>query len=167
MSKGNQKAVFDTIKSLVGQANILTIPRAFIDLTGSLDAALFLSQSIYWSDKGQDGWFYKTYQEWTAETSLSEYQIRKAAKMLGKMDIIETAIKKANGNPTVHYRVDIAKLSDWFLKKLQKRKPKNFRNYPYRTEITTETTERVSNMTRYEWDKPYRDMVDQVEAQND
>jgi len=35
----NQKTVFATIKALVGQANILTIPRVFIDLTGAIEYA--------------------------------------------------------------------------------------------------------------------------------
>ncbi|MFH1076549.1 MAG: hypothetical protein V1753_06885, partial [Pseudomonadota bacterium] len=61
----NQKDIFNLIKALAGQANILTIPRAFIKFTGSVEAALLLSQIIYWGDRNPRGkWFYKSYREW-------------------------------------------------------------------------------------------------------
>lgn len=105
----NQKEAFTLIKNLTGQANILTIPRIFVDYTGSLEAALLLSQVIYWSDKGGsgDGWFFKTYHEWRDEICLTEYAVRKAANKLTDMGILETKIKKAKGSPTVHYRLKI------------------------------------------------------------
>ena len=123
------RRIFDVIKSLSGQSRILSIPRIFVDFTGSLDTALFLSQLIYWSDKGnEDGWFFKTYPEWETETTLSEYQVRKAANKLKKMGILNTIIKKAAGNPTVHYKLNINNFSDSFLKFLQKRNLKNSRD---------------------------------------
>jgi hypothetical protein len=100
------------IKKLTGQSNILTIPRAFVRYTGSVDCALFLSQVLHWSDKGQNGWFYKKYEEWEAEIGLSEYQIRKAANALKTMGILETKLKKANGAPTVHYFLKEPAFSD-------------------------------------------------------
>ena len=55
----NQQAMIELIKATSGQANILTIPRPYIEFMGSLDGGLFLSQLIYWSDRGgqDDGWF--------------------------------------------------------------------------------------------------------------
>lgn len=139
----NQKAVFATVKALVGQSNILTIPRVFVDFTGSLDKALFLSQALYWSDKGKDGWFYKSYREWQEETTLSEYQIRKAAKCLQAKGLLETKVKKADGTPVLHYRLIKEKLVSSIMKFLQGPPLKNSRNYPYKTKTTTETTEGV------------------------
>ena len=135
-----QKKIFNLIKELSGQSNILTIPRLFVDFTGSLDTALFLSQVIYWSDRGakSDGWFFKTYQDWTAEITLSEYQVRKSANTLKKLGILNTRIAKANGSPTVHYQLNIPKFSDSFLKFFKERNLKNLRNY--NTETTTEIT---------------------------
>lgn len=125
--KSNQQIVFDAIRSMTGQANILTIPRIFVDLVGDLETALFLSQVLYWSDKGsQDGgWFYKTYAEWEEEICLNEYKVRKAKNKLEEMGLIETKIKKANGNPTVHYRLKPKAFTDWFLKNLKKRTCEN------------------------------------------
>ena len=130
-----QKVIFEAIKAISGQSKILTIPRLFIDLTGSLESALLLSQCIYWSDKGQDGWFYKSYHEWKVEITLSEYQIRKAAKFLCNENILKTKLKKANGSPILHYKIDVDALIPWFLKKLQNPSLKNSRNIY--TEITT------------------------------
>ena len=108
------KEIYQTISQLVGQANILTIPREFIAYTGDLESALLLSQLIYWSERtsNPEGWIYKTYDDWEEETSLKEYSVRKARKKLEKMGILETKIKKVNGNPTLHYRINIEKLKN-------------------------------------------------------
>jgi len=118
-----QQKVFDVIQSLTGEKNLLVIPKIFVELIGDLESALFLSQLIYWSDKtkNKDGYVYKTYQEWEEEILLNEYKIRKARKRLEKLEILQTKIKKANGNPTVHYRIAPKALYDWLLKNLQKR----------------------------------------------
>ena len=46
ISVTKQGQVFSLIKSLVGQANLLTIPRLFIDYTDDLESALLLSQKF-------------------------------------------------------------------------------------------------------------------------
>ena len=116
-----QEQIYTAIKSLVGQANILTIPREFIDYTGDMKSALLLSQIIYWSDKTKrgDGFIYKTYAEWQEETGLNEYAIRKAANCLKSLGILETEVHKANGSPTVHYRLITSKFSVSFLQNLK------------------------------------------------
>jgi len=100
-----QKDIFTLIKQLTGQANVLTIPKAFILYTGSIEAALLLSQIIYWSDRGRrgDGWFWKSYKDWEDELCLSAKKLRKAVNVLKSMGIIKTKLQKANGNPTLHY----------------------------------------------------------------
>jgi len=138
-----QGQVFSLIKSLVGQANLLTIPRLFIDYTGDLESALLLSQIVYWSDKieRRDGFMYKTYSDWRTEIGLNEYSVRKAANHLKKMGILETEVHKANGNPTVHYRLIAERFSTSFLQYLQKQNLKKPRNENPNSEQTlTETT---------------------------
>lgn len=112
----SQKTVFLLIRELTGQSNVLTIPRAFVEYTGTLDAALLLSQILYWSDKGRNGWFYKTYAEWTDELVLSKYQVNKAVNILKNKGILETKIKRANGSPTLHYKLDIGLFTDSFIR---------------------------------------------------
>lgn len=144
----NHRQIIELIRSFTGQANVLTIPRVFVDYVGTVDGGLFLSQVLYWSDKSRDpkGWFYKTYAEWEEELGLSEYQIRKHVKRLSSMGILETKVKKANGNPTVHYRLKEREFSVSFLEFLQERKLRNFINESEEseetlTETTTETTD--------------------------
>uniref|UniRef100_A0A6M3JQI8 Uncharacterized protein n=1 Tax=viral metagenome TaxID=1070528 RepID=A0A6M3JQI8_9ZZZZ len=114
----NQKDIFSIIKQLAGQANILTIPRIFINFMGSLEGGLFLSQLLFWSDrtKNKYGWFWKTYKDWTSETCLTEYQVRKAAKFCEEMLFLKTKVKKANGNPTLHYKINMEAFINRFLK---------------------------------------------------
>jgi hypothetical protein len=142
-----REATLATIRTLTGQANILTIPREFINYTGSLDCALFLSQLLYWSDKAgrSDGFIYKSYEDWKTEIHLSEYEVRKAANKLKGLGILETKLKKANGSPTLHYRLDFDKFSESFLNFLQEQKQTNCENQTVEneeslTKITTDTT---------------------------
>ncbi len=101
----NQADVFLLIKELTGQGNILTIPRLFIEITGDVNSALLLSQLIYWQDKKNGEWVYKSYKEWTAEIGLSEKVVRRASKNLQEKGLIETKLKRANGSPTLHYKL--------------------------------------------------------------
>lgn len=58
--------------------------RVFVTLTGSVAAALMLSQAIYWSLRTKDpnGWFYKTQEEWEEETGLTRREQETARKQL-------------------------------------------------------------------------------------
>jgi hypothetical protein len=119
----NQKQIFAVMKSLTGQENILTIPRKLIDYTGSKDTALFLSQLIYWSDKGSDpDWIYKTIPEWKEEISLSRYALDKARKFLVGKGVLECKVRKIKGssNTSFHYRIDIEKFVESFMEFLEK-----------------------------------------------
>lgn len=113
----NQTYIISLIKSMSGQANILTIPRIYIDITdGDHLAALFLSQCIYWSDKGAKEWFYKSDREWEDELGLSHSQVSRIRKKLDP--IIKTQVKRANGAPTTHYMVDFRILTNLINEKL-------------------------------------------------
>ena len=80
----------------------------FRDLTGTVAAGLMLSQAYYWSDKtGEGGWFYKTADQWTEETSLSRKEQTNARKRLKQLDFWEEKLEKANGAPTLHYNLNI------------------------------------------------------------
>ncbi len=140
--------VIELIKTMTGQTNILTIPRMFIDLVGGdIITALFLSQCIYWSSKKDDGWFYKSSAEWREELSLSYYQIKRSSKALSR--VLQTKVHKANGTPTVHYKVDFEVLKEWILEFLENGYLKNSKNEIQKTkesltEITTEITTNTS-----------------------
>lgn len=149
-----QQEIFSLVADLGGSKNKIAISSTFCRVMGSLEGGMFLSQLLFWCDKGKDGeWFYKTYDEWNMETFLSEYQVRNLAKKCCKIGFLETKVAKANGNPTVHYRVDRLKFTDWFLKNLSFHSlissvsiVKKLKE-PY-TEITTEITTEISSAAK-------------------
>lgn len=123
----NRQDVSNLLYSVFGNANTIPVPAVFLELFEEYNTSVLLNQIIYWSDKTsrKDGYFYKTYQEWEEEIYLSEYQVRRSLKKLKELGFLETAVKKANGNPTVHYKLDIERFQEWLLKKLEERKGSN------------------------------------------
>lgn len=56
----------------------------FADIGGSANAGLFLSQAFYWSKRTgtNDGWFWKTQEEWEVEIKLSRREQEHVRKIL-------------------------------------------------------------------------------------
>ena len=119
MDNINKTSVFNLVQSMTGNTNVLVVPKVFLDLMGELQTATFLAQLVYWSGKGhrKDGYIYKTVAEWQSELYMSEYAVRKAKATLEEMNIITTKVVKANGNPTVHYKVNVETLVEMILQK--------------------------------------------------
>jgi uncharacterized phage protein (TIGR02220 family) len=149
-----KQEVFSIISQFTGQNNVITVNVTLVDFVGDLETGLFLSQVIYWSDRGtrKDGFFYKTDDEWHQEIMLSKYSVRKARKKLEEMGLLETKVKKANGNPTLHYRFSQNRFSEMFISFLRNRKNEiantkegSCENEISLTEITTETTSETNN----------------------
>ena len=138
----NKDQILSIIKSISGQANILTVPRLFVALTGDTTLAIMLSQLIYWSDRTtrSDGFVYKSAADWAIEVGASSYSVRK----FNQLPFIETKIIKANGSPTTHYRVRFDDLVNWFCRNQQMDLLKSTNGFVENgkslTEITTETT---------------------------
>src|SRR5690606_33376291 len=128
---------YEAIKALIaqtsGQKNILTIPKIYVELTGNFTTALLLNQIVFYSDKSKrdDGYFYKTYKEWEEEVLLTERQVRHSVNKLKKMGLVETKVMKANGSPTVHYKLNYDKLVDLILAKTQNQFLQNVRINSY------------------------------------
>lgn len=141
-----QQDVFNLIQAMTGENNLLATPRLFLQATGDLETGTFLAQLVYWSDKGKrgDGYIYKTMEEWSKEIFMSEYSIRKARKRLEDLGLLETIVKKANGNPTVHYKLLRKPLIDWLLKfrrnETEITQEQNFELKDSITELTAELT---------------------------
>lgn len=143
----NHKKIANIIKQMSGQANMITVPRIYIEFTGDLSTAVVLNQIVYWSDKTKrtDGFFYKTYKEWTEEICLTERQVRYAVKKLKEIGFLETELKKANGAPTVHYRLDYDKLLESILTKCQDGNSQNVGNDSDKSaESLTKTTQKIT-----------------------
>lgn len=112
--------ILGIIGEFSGQNNHLNIPVAFIKMTGDINQAILLNQIIYWSDRStrKDGYFYKSYPEWAEEIFLTKYQVTTAANKLKEKGLISTKLMKANGAPTLHYKVRSKSLYDWIVKYL-------------------------------------------------
>ncbi len=75
----NMTAIRDLLDSL---NRPIAFRRALVDLTGSVQAALMLSQAIYWQERvtREDGWWYKSIDEWQEETGLNRRRLETARK---------------------------------------------------------------------------------------
>lgn len=179
----NRDYISSIITQFSGQNNIIPIPVIYLKITEDYPSAALLNQMIYWSDRTnrKDGYFYKSYNEWFDELHLTEYQVRRATKKLKSLGFVSTTLKKANGAPTLHYKVHTKEVSEWILKKLKNRSLRNLRmdseeTQESLTETTTEiTTERRdtraresskfnnTNNSNSEHDSKYQEIVDMYE----
>ena len=113
-ASGNTVLSSDGAAATVRVVHLLDRPiafhRCFVEITGSITAALMLSQALYWQRRTKDpaGWWYKTRDEWTAETGMSRYEQEGARKKLRKLGILQ---EERRGIPAqLWYRVDEARL---------------------------------------------------------
>ncbi len=94
--------------------------RVFVTVSGSVNAALMLSQAIYWSRRTShaDKWFYKNREEWEDETGLSRSEQETARRKLVELGVL---FEKRQGMPAqLWFRVDLHALSE-ILKKVAPR----------------------------------------------
>ena len=84
--------------------------RIFARLTGSVHAALMLSQAVYWQNRAtsEDGWWWKTTDEWEEETGLSRREQDTARRILRSHSFWRE--ERRGIPPKVHYRLDGDKL---------------------------------------------------------
>ena len=108
----NQTDLINYIKYTSGQSRILSVPRIYVEITGSHRAGLFLSQCIFWSDRSylSDGWFYKSFKHWKEELILNQHAVETCVNRLSKLDLIETKLDMAAGANVTHYRVNFESL---------------------------------------------------------
>lgn len=91
------------------------------EFLGSVKAAIFMCQLIYWEGKQRDpnGWIYKTREEMTEETGMSRSEQETARASLREKGYLSE--KKAGIPCKVHYKINWKKFeeewTDWSLKK--------------------------------------------------
>jgi hypothetical protein len=95
-----------------GQKNTVTIPKFYIQITGSYAKANVLNQIIYWSNKSDadEEFFYKTYEEWTNEIHLSERTVRRYLTEFENESWILTKVKKVKGLNIKHIKPNFDKI---------------------------------------------------------
>lgn len=85
----------------------ITFHRVFVDITGSINAALMLSNAVYWTNRlpnEREGWFHKTREEWTAETGLTRHEQERARANLEALGLMQTRRAK----------IDVVRSGTWF-----------------------------------------------------
>lgn len=85
--------------------------RSFVRLGTGVTGALLLSQLIYWSNRtnDEDGWVYKTQEDWENETGLTRYEQEGARKKLRSLGLL---LEQKKGLPAqLFYRVNVDKLN--------------------------------------------------------
>ncbi|MCB1776535.1 MAG: hypothetical protein KDI50_03775 [Candidatus Competibacteraceae bacterium] len=148
--------------NLIKTLQPITFHRIFVDITGSINAALMLSQAIYWTNRlkpERDGWFYKTREDWQAETGLTRHEQDKARQRLSALGLLETRRKKVFGDnrmTATWFHIDLARLQEAMddldaqgqlpqtgndqLPVCEDRLPQTGNRTPYKPSITTTTT---------------------------
>jgi hypothetical protein len=100
----------------------------YVDIAGDLIAGLLLSQIIYWHLPKKNGvskmksisrdghyWIAKPYSGWYDEIRITDYQAKRALKLLSEKGLVETKLFKFSGAPTIHTRL----IKDHFLTQLE------------------------------------------------
>lgn len=72
---------------------------------GSVNAVILFQQAFYWSSKKEDGWFYKTIEEWESETGLTRREQDSAKAKLKLLGVLE--MRREGFNPVPFFRVDM------------------------------------------------------------
>lgn len=126
--------------------------RCFVSLTGSVTAAVMLSQAVYWSKRtgaGNHGWFWKTSSDWEEETGLTRREQDTARGILRGLGFWE---EEKRGIPArLWFRLDLEQLEQLLTSektslaesaKLDRRKTPNWTGGKRQTisENTSETT---------------------------
>lgn len=87
----------------------ITVNRSLIRITGSVTAALMLSQAITWTETlapEAKGWFTKSHWEWSEDTGLSASEQEGARRVLRRTCLVE---ERTQGEPATlwfHVRKD-------------------------------------------------------------
>lgn len=112
MSKTKRNLNKEILALFSGQSSVVTIPKLYIELTGSHSLALVLNQCVYWSNKShcKYGYFYKEYDEWFNETHIPERTLRRRFDSLENSGWITTKVKKVKGVNTKHIQPHMNKI---------------------------------------------------------
>lgn len=95
------------------RSDIRTPTALIAKMIGDQNAAMMFVRLLHWFPRSRKagGWVYKSWRDWNAECNLSQAQVKRVhgngfLETIG----IERKTMKANGTPTVHYRMDESRL---------------------------------------------------------
>jgi hypothetical protein len=97
----------------LNRSDIRTVSALIAKALGDQNAGLMSIRLLHWFPRAKKagGWVYKSWRDWNAECNLSQAQIKRVHSK-GYLEAIgiERKTMKANGTPTVHYRLDETQL---------------------------------------------------------
>src|SRR5687768_14141662 len=97
----------------LNRPDIRTVSTLIAKALGDQNAAVMCIRLLHWFPRAKKagGWVYKSWRDWNAECNLSQAQIKRVHSK-GFLEVIgiERKTMKANGTPTMHYRLDENKL---------------------------------------------------------
>lgn len=95
----------------------IAFQRSFVRLGAGITGALLLSQIVYWQNRMDGQWFYKTQADLEEETGLTRYEQEGARKKLVSCGVLEEAKR---GIPAkLYFRVNQLRLEELLLGKVQ------------------------------------------------
>lgn len=102
----NYQSIIDLVKQQDKNGKCGWSTQVFIKLAKDTLLGNFLDRIVWWSDKTSrdDGFFYKSADEWNEELFISYAQVKRLEGKLVEMELIEVKKMMANGAPTMHYR---------------------------------------------------------------
>ena len=164
----DRKEIMGMVAGLVGNANSLVIPVAFIKALGDKDSAMLLSQCLYWTGKSSSGdeWFYKSDADWRDELYMTKNDLIKAKNKLKSLGLIEVKIKKVYGDPTCHYRVSAEVLIQWLFHQVEKgNSTTEQKEIPPAGRTCTESTTKITSIEK-DQEKPDEGKEDKFKFNN-
>ncbi|MGP0842574.1 MULTISPECIES: replication protein [Serratia] len=150
--------------------------RSFVRLGAGVTGALLLSQLVYWANRtnDEDGWVYKTQEDWESETGLTRYEQEGARKKLRSLGLL---IELKRGLPAqLFYKVNVDKLNQLLAEACKDAefpqtsvrktsKPAAGKPANIHTEITTETTTEITDGGSAGADHPEQPQADRMDYQ--
>jgi len=97
----------------LNRSDIRTVSSLIGKVLGDQNAGQMAVRLLHWFPRAKKagGWVYKSWRDWNAECNLSQAQVKRVhSKGVLESIGIERTIMKANGTPTVHYRLDESQL---------------------------------------------------------
>lgn len=166
MSNSNKRKIIDKLIAALNAEKIAYNPE-MAKMLGDPNQAILFQQLQFWCDKGKrnDCYIYKTKETIKNETGLTEYQQDTArSKLENEHGVIETKLMKANGAPTIHYKVNIPQLRSLVMEYLENQDSMESRQYqdsnpedvgkPLTENTTENTTENKHKATKSETSQP-------------
>ena len=100
------------VLEIFGQ-NPIVFHRIYVDVTGDILAALWLSYAVYYQNEMpealDDGWLARSQAQWQEDTGLSRREQERARRRLRELDLI---VERRQPNAPMQFRVNFDRLFD-------------------------------------------------------